>query len=349
MKHILGVFILVFSFLQCQTSQKIAAIVPLNERQQINFLDSATAAAAIILDTTDHLFEKIQPLDMSIQLKMPLKMPVNRSSILSQYQLFLRKDVSSFTKTEQQYVQKAFLEASNLVSQISTQILPKEIKLIKTKANHYGKSVYYTRENCIIIPNNVLETQDYDEFMSTMMHEIFHIYSRFNPEKRKKLYALIGFKNLLQKDLTIEDSLRQRILLNPDGVDFAQFIDIQACKSCKKISAVPIIFANEFNYRTEKPDFFNYLTFNIFQIEKQGKHAFQVYSKRNGDPLLNVAQMPSFNEQIGDNTGYIIHPDEILADNFMLLCLKNKTPDRIDKLSQNGKELLEKIRLIIQS
>jgi hypothetical protein len=35
--------------------------------------------------------------------------------------------------------------------------------------------------------------------------------------------------------------------------------------------------------------------------------------------LFEPSQVPGFSEQVGQNTKYIIHPEEILADNFVFL------------------------------
>jgi hypothetical protein len=41
---------------------------------------------------------------------------------------------------------------------------------------------------------------------------------------------------------------------------------------------------------------------------------------RDGEPvLLAISEVSGFSEQVGRNTGYIIHPEEILADNFALM------------------------------
>ena len=61
----------------------------------------------------------------------------------------------------------------NFPSFVSPDIFPKEIKLIKTKANHYGQSVYYTRENCIVIPYNELDQRNEQAFLNVMIHELF--------------------------------------------------------------------------------------------------------------------------------------------------------------------------------
>jgi len=57
---------------------------------------------------------------------------------------------------------------------------------------------------------------------------------------------------------------------------------------------------------------------------------------REGEPvLLAVSAVSGFSEQVGRNTGYIIHPEEILADNFALM---------VTGRSAESPEVLRKLR-----
>ena len=60
-------------------------------------------------------------------------------------------------------------------------------------------------------------------------------------------------------------------------------------------------------------------------------------ARRFGELLRLYRQAAGFSQQIGGNTGYIIHPDEILADNFTLLVLgrTNVPSPRILKEMEN--------------
>ena len=63
--------------------------------------------------------------------------------------------------------------------------------------------------------------------------------------------------------------------------------------------------------------------------------------------LVNVQQVSGIFEQVGRNTGYIIHPEEILADNFALLVLREgnvPSPSVIGKME----EILKQSRLAEQ-
>jgi hypothetical protein len=60
-----------------------------------------------------------------------------------------------------------------------------------------------------------------------------------------------------------------------------------------------------------------------------------------GDPiLLDPKQTPSFHQQIGSNTKYILHPDEILADNFMHLMMQKPdlpNPEIVNEMAEQLK------------
>ena len=50
---------------------------------------------------------------------------------------------------------------------------------------------------------------------------------------------------------------------------------------------------------------------------------------------MPVTAIRGFTEQVGRNTEYIIHPEEILADNFSLLLAQDKavaSPDVLQKI-----------------
>jgi hypothetical protein len=129
--------------------------------------------------------------------------------------------------------------------------------------------------------------------------------------------------------------------LNPDGTDFKYYITLQVAPD-KEIKAIPIIYSNAAKFNPKKPDFFNYLKFELFELQNM-QRGFIVATKKDGTSTLNMKELPDFQRQIRDNTGYIIHPDEILADNFMFLALAQKDKKRNDKFSNEGKALLQLI------
>ena len=344
MKNI-SLLLLIVLIWSCKSQPKLASHLELSENHKIVFLDSLTAGDAITTDVKENFFAYVNKLDMSIQMKKNFSEEVTRESVLKEYKDFLKKDVLDFTKEEVEFVNKVFKEAYSLSNKVSPNIFPKEIKLIKTHANHYGNGAYYTRDNCIIIPKNELSRKDAKAFLEVMFHEISHIYTRYNTDKRKKLYGLIGFKNIGNPtNLLMKDALKERILLNPDGINYAYKIDLKKSNG-RNYSAVPIIFSSETEFVESKNTFFRYLDFSLFEINIQ--HAANVISDENGKSTINMANVPDFFEQITDHTGYIIHPDEIIADNFMYIMMRGKEGGLQKNFSEAGLQLLKNIKSVL--
>jgi hypothetical protein len=97
------------------------------------------------------------------------------------------------------------------------------------------------------------------------------------------------------------------------------------------VRAVPILFSNETKYDVNRGgEFFNYLQLSFLQVPTTSVTR----------PILAAPEEVSgFFEQVGRNTNYVIHPEEILADNFALLIL--------DEHNVPSPEVLEKMRLIL--
>jgi hypothetical protein len=328
-----------------QPQTPTSPLLQLSENHKVIFLDSLEAGEAITKDEKENFFSLITPLDMSIQMKKNFETATPRNEIMDEYKSFLKKDVLDFSKEEMEYVNDILKEAFKMSNKVSTSIFPKEIKLIKTHANHYGQGTYYTRENCIIIPKDELELRNKEGFLETMFHEISHIYTRYHPEKQKALYKLIGFSNIgNMSNLLIKEELKSRILLNPDGVNFAYHIELNE-KGGRPYSAIPIIKSNETKYLESKNDFFNYIDFSLYKISIQ--HGVQVQTDAAGNTTIEMDNVPDFFEKITTNTGYIIHPDEIIADNFMYIMMREKKNGLQRSFSEDGVELLKNIKKIL--
>jgi hypothetical protein len=91
------------------------------------------------------------------------------------------------------------------------------------------------------------------------------------------------------------------------------------------------------------------LEFNLFKVEPAGDGNWAVITADDGlSSTLNMAQIPDFYKQIKDNTTYIIHPDEVLADNFSFIMLDLNGQQASIRFSKEGKALLRSIEQIIK-
>ena len=331
----------------CKTQKEVpSGLLKLSNNNQVLFLDSTQAAQAIVTDTIDFFFEKITKLDMSIQLKKN-QAELSRKLVLEQYRQYLQEEIMAFEKPEIQFIEKVFRDIFNLCDRLNPAIFPKEVKLIKVRGTHYGKSTYYTRQNCIVIPLAELIEPDYENFKRVMLHELFHIYSRYQEAQRTALYDLIGFKSIGNPEfLQMNDSLKLKVLLNPDGVNYAYAIQLKD-QTKETFFAIPMVVANTNQFNPLKPAFFDHLSFSLYKINPPFSRLIKVISQNNGQSTLELKNHPEYFEQIKDNTKYIIHPDEIMADNFAIALQSLENPQILDPLSEEGKVLIEKTLKIL--
>ena len=303
----------------------------------IGFVDSTFASKAITDSDVDGYFNQLSILDMAIQMKKSVTLQ-DKSKVLTQYKIFLATEVSDWTQDEKVQMLDVFARAKKICDKVSPRLFPGDIKLIKIKSNHYGKDVYYTRGKHILIPENIFESFDFDKQLPVMLHEIFHVFSRYNEPVRNDLYALIGFKKS-DKKIVLSDALKKILLTNPDGVSLNYVIKLDDQKDT--ISAIPVITSKFSEYKESNPFFFGYLNFDLYGLSNKGDY-YYAESTTTGKTLVNLQKTPSFFKKIKDNTQYIIHPDEIMADNFMLALLAKENDD-FKKFSAVGKQLIDQV------
>ena len=198
---------------------------------------------------------------------------------------------------------------------------PPEIHLVKTTGKEEGGAAY-CRAAAVVLPKRVASRKE-KGLTRLLLHELFHILSRNQPELRDKLYRIVGF--LPCGDVRLPGVLEPRRLTNPDAVGSRYRIEVSI--EGEALSLVPVLYSSSEKYDEKKGgEFFRYLVFRLMAVRKEaGKW---VPALVEGKPrLFEPAGVEDFHSKIGKNTGYIIHPEEVLADNFVLLAMgKKKVP-----------------------
>ena len=306
---------------------------------KFSFPDETRAKQIIIRDKKEHFFGRINNLDRQIQMKREN----DKSISLDEYKQFLESDITTFTPAEQSRLEILFNNIHERFDKIGIHVNIDDIYIIKTKGLTYGPQAFFTRENAIFIPAHQMEMPD-DGLRSVLLHEIFHIVSRYDERIKKATYNLIGFSPL-GKDFKIEaPHLSERILLNPDGLDNSYVINLKN-EAGESLQAVAVLYSKHKKYSSSFADYFDYIYFELYK-----------YDETNGtievkDDLGNTIPADYFNnffDQISDNTQYIIHPDEIMADNFMLMVNSYYT-NEFGHFSESGKVIINKLHSIFSS
>jgi hypothetical protein len=276
----------------------------------------------------DDFIQRLSPFDRAARLKVDHA--VSENELLT----FIGNNVVSWTKEQMEEVGRAMEAIRPLLNELPLS-LPGTIQMIQTTGKEEGNAAY-TRGAAIVFPTGNL-TNGRDDLQRLICHELFHILSRHNPELRERLYAIIGFTRCNEIELPSELKLRK--ITNPDAPRNDHFIRLKI--SSRECMAVPVLLSSVETYDTKQGgEFFNYLKFQFLAVEKKpGSPNFEPVYEGAALRLVGPEQVAGFMEQVGRNTNYVIHPEEILADNFALLVLKKEAA---------SPEILEKMRTILR-
>ncbi len=281
-----------------------------------------------ILTAKDEFVRHLSPFDRSARLKTDK--PVGEDEYLA----FVGKNVAEWTAEETRAVETALKEIQSRLGGLSL-AFPATIQMIKTTGAEEGNAAY-TRGTAIILPKGELG-KNQNDLTKLVCHELFHILSRHNPGLRAELYGIIGFVRC--DDLDFPRELAARKITNPDGPRNDHFIRLEI--DGQKRSAIPVLFSKVETYDVARGgEFFEYLDFQFLAVEVESTSPRPKVVYENSTPkLVGPRAVSGFLEQVGKNTQYLIHPDEILADNFALLILGEQNVP--------SPEVLEKIKTVL--
>ncbi|MEL6790524.1 MAG: hypothetical protein AAGL18_07845 [Pseudomonadota bacterium] len=196
--------------------------------------------------------------------------------------------------------------------------LPRTVLLAKTSSKVEG-GLPHTRANLIAFSQNALDelvAGDGSRLQSLFLHELHHVLSRHNRDHHDDYYRLIGFEPCA---FTAPPGLRARRLTNPDAPTYRHYAKVPVKTSAIKADGViPYLSVSGPYEGGLKPTLGFYFDFGLLAVNIVDG----VCSAVGEEPtLLAPPDLPAFLQLVGGNTGYIIHPEETLADNFTFLIM----------------------------
>lgn len=286
---------------------------------------ASTSKAEEILQTRDAYIKALSPFDLKARMK-------NNGEIGERDFLdFIAAHALAWSPQEQQKLEKILLRIDKLLEPYNV-YLPPKLYFIKTTGQEEGGAPYTRAGKAIILPVKIIALSQ-QQLFEMITHEIFHIISRNNPKLRSQLYSLIGFKKC--SPISLPSSLKSLKITNPDAPNISHYIEVTINNKPRLV--VPILLACEKKFK-ENPgeNLFNYISLKFLPIEKhRGKWR---YSTENKEVVTyDIEELSGYFEQVGMNTHYIIHPEEILAENFTLLLTEKKkllSPGLLDKMER---------------
>jgi hypothetical protein len=299
-------------------------VLPIHAEQSVIF--ASVADGSRILAARDSFVERMSPFDRSARMK------TDRDISENEFLAFLGGTVLKWDSAETSAVQSALNQIDPALSQFFP-ALREPIYLVKTTGEGEANTAY-TRGNAIVLPRRVLTLPE-QHLRRVLAHEFFHIQSRNHPRLRSILYEAIGFHQCGEVELPVE--LRSRKITNPDAPKNDHCIRIGVAGEL--VWAIPILYSRTPKYDVARGgEFFDYLTLALLVVERFGPSgAARPIFDAHHPKLVSVNQVSDFFEQVGRNTQYIIHPEEILADNIALLVLGERnapSPEVLKRIAE---------------
>jgi hypothetical protein len=279
---------------------------------------------AEILSRRDDFVQRLSPFDRAARMKTDK--PVSEEEYLK----FVGRNVLEWRDAERDKVATAVRGLQSALEALSLPF-PEQVWFIKTTGAEEGGAPY-TRANAVVLTEKHLN-DPMERIQKVLAHEFFHILSRANPKLRDKLYAAIGFVKC--PELAFPKELAPRKITNPDAPMNEHCVRVKVNQQDAWV--VPILYSDSEKYDlTRGGEFFQHMQFQFLVVTRdettsQARPVFDGTTAKVVAPL----QVSGLYEQTGRNSGRIYHPEEILADNFALLLMRDqkvKSPEVIERM-----------------
>ena len=190
--------------------------------------------------------------------------------------------------------------------------LPPQVLLVRTDGRDWAHAPY-TRGHAVFLPDG-LRHDGYSR-LEVLAHELVHIATRHHPAWASRLYQLLGFREVAPLQWPVE-WLGVR-LANPDATHAQHAIHL-TLPDGRRVDAMPVLVARRPMLRPGET-VLDLMEVRLVEVQVvPGQPTRPVRSK--GLPVWHATTaVPDYLRQLGGNTSYIDHPEEVLADNIAFL------------------------------
>lgn len=260
-----------------------------------------------ILRARDGFIRRLSPFDRAARLK------TDREVSESEFLNFVAGKVIEWESADRERVEQAFDRILPALGEYPLN-WPESVHFVHTTGEEEGGAAY-TRGKAVILPRTRLD-QSPEKLARLVAHELFHVLSRHDRNIRDRLYRVIGFERCPEVELP--DRFAQRRITNPDAPMNAHRIRVH--HEGRPFWAIPVLYSNRDRYDAlQGGSFFEYLQFRLLLEAVEDEAATASAPAGSQSRLVEVKEVSGFFEQIGRNSSYIIHPEEIVAVNFALI------------------------------
>ena len=264
-----------------------------------------------IITARDEYVQRLSPLERALKGKS--EAAVSEAEFLQR----LAATIQSWPESERAAVQAALDSLRPRLVELNLP-LPATVVFVRFTGGMEGNSPH-TRGNAVLLTEELLKRPDLLPHL--IAHELFHIASRHDKAWRNAMYATIGFMPI--EEVALPPPLASRKITNPDAPRIDVAIKVQTGQGSAWVT--PLLQATVDRYDAHQGgEFFKFMKLSWLEVARG--EAVPARAQVRQPQLRETAELSGFVEQVGRNTGYIIHPEEILAENFAQLATGKTGP-----------------------
>jgi hypothetical protein len=318
----------------------------------VGTLPGGTEVVAVSIETGRELLMSVDEyVSQQSQFDRQARVNLRRDVVevtLPMYLDYVASQVMNWSKAEIEGLKTIITAMAQLFAPLSLR-LPAKIQLVKTSGQEEGYAAYTRRKDTIVLPANMiasLETatsygdplrpsSDVSYLQNVMIHECFHIFSKNHPEERFKLYESIHYRST-GAAVELPDAhwgppgshatMRDLKITNPDEPSLDVYIEMmvpsvpeEKDSPLVRRALAPLLLAKS---PYAGGVFFQYLNWWFMAVAEGPGGRWAPVLSSNGLPILyqSAPLMAEYLSLVTANfTQEIFQPDEILAQNFVLV------------------------------
>ena len=228
-----------------------------------------------------------------------------KDATMEEYQAYAKKQVLDFTDEEKAVVDKYMGRLEKKIKDNGYELPPLEqIVFICTTMKEESGAGAYTHGTQIYLGEDILKAAAQGKVDESLMealfaHELFHCLTRSNPDFRAEMYKAIHF-TVQDKEYEIPPSVMEYFISNPDVEHHNSYATFM-------IDGKPVdcftAFVTTRHFEKKGDEFFDTGVTALVPVDGSDRYWLS-------------EDASNFDEVFGTNTGYVIDPEECMADNF---------------------------------
>lgn len=277
---------------------------------EFKFADKQTAIE--ILTADDEYLKNMQPIEIALRVGSK-----TADKTIDDLKAHYAANVIAWPAAEKAIMKALIVTNKKKIAKIA-HLLPDTIYFIKVSSDVEG-AIAHTRGNAFVSPVR-------ERTLSTKLffHQIFHLISRNHRNKRVSLYDIIGFKPCNYQPT---EQVEKYSIKNPEAPFSEFYLPVEI--SDEDSAVMSYLHTDKDGFDPNIKGGYNaHISGDLIEVKVDNGNCVPVVDNAGKPNIYKHDEIEDFYDTVGRNGTYVIHPEEIMADNFSVLMMKIKdVPD----------------------